>query len=80
MYNVDRKQQDICLRGGVKVPTGGIVRERLYGVAGIGAIPIPTVTVWMREGVYGISAMLLFDACTLEDNSKVYFTEKRYFL
>ena len=35
------------LQGRVKFPIGGIVRER--SGAGFGAIPKPTVTVWMKE-------------------------------
>ena len=43
---------DKVLRGRVQVPTGGRVREHersRFSSERTGEIPVPTVTVWMRE-------------------------------
>ena len=81
VYHMSRKQPHICLRGGVRFPTGGIVRERREPQRMNRCDSGTDSIVWMREGVYGIFVMLFFDAYTLEGNFPgVYHQEGVFFL
>ena len=77
-YYTCRKQPHICLRGGVKVPTGGIVRELLRQQEPA-QFRYRQYSLDERRRVWHF-AMLFFDACTLEGNFRVFVIEKEYIL
>ena len=77
MYHRAREQPHICLRGGVRFPTGGIVRERRELHEPV-RFRYRQYSLDERRRVWHF-VMLFFDAYTLEGNFRVFIIEKECF-
>ena len=77
VYHRAREQPHICLRGGVRFPTGGIVRERRELHEPV-RFRYRQYSLDERRRVWHF-VMLFFDAYTLEGNFRVFIIEKECF-
>ena len=77
VYHGAREQPHICLRGGVRFPTGGIVRERRELHEPV-RFRYRQYSLDERRRVWHF-VMLFFDAYTLEGNFRVFIIEKECF-